>query len=233
MNGQPTLPSEPPLRSAGALPLRERPAYRVQMDSAACSLVELAAALIGGPGQLETAQRLIAQFGSARALARASAADLASIAGIGDVAAARLCSAFELGRRAQAPDGDRPVIKSPAEAAALFQARLEHREQEYLYVLLLNTRNGVLGDPIEVYHGSLNTSLIRVGEIFRHAVKANAAAIIVAHSHPSGDPSPSPEDVAVTRAIAEAGKLLDIELLDHLIWGHGRFVSLKERGLGF
>jgi DNA repair protein RadC len=81
--------------------------------------------------------------------------------------------------------------------------------------------------------GSLNTSVIRVGELFRHAIKENAAAMIVAHNHPSGDPSPSPEDVQVTRQIASAGKLLDIDLLDHLIIGHGRYVSLKERGLGF
>jgi len=106
-------------------------------------------------------------------------------------------------------------------------------EQEYLFVLLLDTRNRLMGQPIEVYHGSLNTSLIRTGEIFRDAIKVNAAGIIVAHNHPSGDPSPSPEDVAVTRALVEAGKLLDIAVLDHLVIGRQRFVSLKERGLGF
>ena len=232
MNDQPALIPDTP-RMAGVLPLRERPAYRVQMDSAACSLVELAAALIGGPGQLETAQRLITQFGSARALARASAADLMAVNGIGEVAAARLRAGIEIGSRAQAPGEDRVAIKSPADAAAILMPLLSNREQEYLVVLLLDTRNRVMGEPIEVYHGSLNTSLIRVGEIYRHAIKTNAAAVIVAHGHPSGDPTPSPEDVAVTRAIAEAGKLLDVECLDHLIWGHGRFVSLKERGLGF
>ena len=91
----------------------------------------------------------------------------------------------------------------------------------------------MLGEPREVYHGSLNTSLIRVGEVFRDGIRANAAAIILSHNHPSGDPSPSPEDVAVTRAIVEAGKLLDIQCLDHLILGGTRHVSLKERGLGF
>jgi DNA repair protein RadC len=101
-------------------------------------------------------------------------------------------------------------------------------------VLLLNTRNRLIGDPREVYHGSLNTSLIRNAEVFREAVRVNAAAILVAHNHPSGDPSPSPEDVAVTRSLVETGKILDIELLDHLVIGHaGKFVSLKERGLGF
>jgi DNA repair protein RadC len=100
-------------------------------------------------------------------------------------------------------------------------------------VLLLNTRNRVIGDPIELYHGNLNTSLIRVGEVFRDAIKANAAGLIVAHNHPSQDVSPSPEDVAVSRALVEAGKLLDITVLDHLIFGGERFISLKERGLGF
>ena len=105
-------------------------------------------------------------------------------------------------------------------------------KQEHLRVLLLDTRNQLIRIT-EVYQGSLNTSLIRVGEIFRDAVRENAAAVIVAHNHPSGDPSPSPEDVDVTRAMIDAGQLLDIEVLDHLVIGTGRFVSLKSKGLGF
>jgi DNA repair protein RadC len=143
-------------------------------------------------------------------------------------------AAIELGRRiaVSSPD-ERPTISSPADAANLLMYQMSALEQEYLYVILLDTRNRVLGKPLEVYHGSLNTSLIRTGEVFREAVKANAAGLIVAHNHPSGDPSPSPEDVAVTRALVEAGKLLDVEVLDHLVIGRQRFVSLKERGLGF
>jgi len=105
-------------------------------------------------------------------------------------------------------------------------------EQEHLRVMMLDTKNRVLGSPT-VYVGSLNTSMIRVGELFREAIRSNSASVIVAHNHPSGDPTPSPEDVAVTRQIAEAGKLLDVDVLDHLIIGRQRFVSLKERGLGF
>jgi DNA repair protein RadC len=105
-------------------------------------------------------------------------------------------------------------------------------EQEHLRVMLLDTKNRVLETPT-VYIGSLNTSLIRVGELFREAIRANCASLIVLHNHPSGDPTPSPEDVAVTRQIVEAGQLLDVEVLDHLIIGRQRFVSLKERGLGF
>jgi DNA repair protein RadC len=105
-------------------------------------------------------------------------------------------------------------------------------EQEHLRLILLDTRNRVISTPT-VYVGSLNTSVVRIGELFRAAIKDNAAAFIVAHNHPSGDPSPSPEDVTVTRQIVQSGKLLDIELLDHVIIGRQRYVSLKERGLGF
>lgn len=99
-------------------------------------------------------------------------------------------------------------------------------------MMLLDTRNQVQ-DIVELYHGSLNSSEVRVGEVFKPAVRRNAASILVVHNHPSGDPTPSPDDVTVTRAMVEAGKLLDIELLDHLVIGQNRFVSMKERGLGF
>lgn len=215
-----------------ALPVRETAAYRIQANAGGCSLVEVLAALIGGPQAATAAEGLTATFANAAALARATAIDLTSVHGVGPRAAAAICAAFELARRANVAD-PAPVVRSPGDAAALFLPHLLHKDQEQLYVLLLNTRNRVMGDPIEVYKGSLNASLIRVGEVFRDAVKANAAGVIVAHNHPSQDYSPSPEDVAVTRAMVEAGKLLDITLLDHLIFGGERFTSLKERGLGF
>jgi DNA repair protein RadC len=105
-------------------------------------------------------------------------------------------------------------------------------EKEHLRTLLLDRRNRVL-DIVEIYQGSVSSSQVRVGEIFQAAIGRHASAIVVIHNHPSGDPTPSPDDVAVTRAIVQAGKLLDIELLDHLVIGHGKWVSLKERGLGF
>jgi DNA repair protein RadC len=215
------------------LAVRERPGYRVLHNSAACNGAELIAALLGGQQALETAQRLLAAFGSLHAIARAACGELTAIQGVRMPAALRLKAALEISRRLLLPDAERPQIRSPAEAAAILQSLLMHRDQEHLYVLLLDTRNRVMGEPLEVYHGSLNTSLIRVGEVFRGAIRANAAAIILSHNHPSGDPAPSPEDVAVTRAIVEAGKLLDVDCLDHVIIGHQRFVSMKERGLGF
>jgi len=128
--------------------------------------------------------------------------------------------------------GEHPVINSPADAAALVQYEMSLLEQEYLKVILLDTRNRVL-DIVEVYHGSVNSTQVRVGELFKPAIQRMAPAIVAVHNHPSGDPTPSPDDIAVTRGIVQAGKLLSIDLLDHLIIGQGRFVSMKERGLGF
>jgi DNA repair protein RadC len=116
--------------------------------------------------------------------------------------------------------------------ANLLSAEMGLLEQEHLRVVLLNTRNEVLGIP-EVYKGSVNTSLVRVGEVFREAVRRNCPAVVVVHNHPSGDPTPSADDLSMTRQMVEAGRLLDIEVLDHLIIGHGRYVSLKEQGLAF
>ena len=127
---------------------------------------------------------------------------------------------------------ERPTIQSPEDAAGLLLYEMGALEQEHLRVLLLDTRNRLMR-TVEVYQGSLNASLVRVGEVLRDAVRSNAAAVIIAHNHPSGDPTPSPEDVALTRAVVEAGDLLDIEVLDHLVIGKGRFVSMKSRGLGF
>jgi DNA repair protein RadC len=132
--------------------------------------------------------------------------------------------------RTETPD-DRPTINSPADAAALVAYEMSALEQEHLRVILLDTRNGLL-DIVEIYKGSVNSSQVHVREIFKSAIRRNAAALIVVHNHPSGDPTPSPDDVAVTRAIVQAGKLLDVDVLDHMVIGQGQWVSLKERGLG-
>ena len=216
------------------LPTEERPLYRLQQHgSEALSTTELLALLLGsadGPG---LAQELLSHFGSLHQLARTSKARLMQFRGIGEAQAARLMACLALCRRLQEPPADeRPRITSPADGANILLPRLRHLDQEELHVVLLDTRNRVL-DIQRIYRGSLNSSMIRIGEIFRVAIEAPAAAIILAHNHPSNDPSPSPEDIAVTRQIVEAGKLLSIELLDHLIIGNGRFTSLKELGLGF
>ncbi len=216
------------------LPLRERPAWRVAYQVEGCNLVELIAALVGGERQIEIAQALIGRFGSLRGLVRATPVELQAVLGVGPSTGARLRAALELGRRLGDSDEDAPpLIQSPDDAANLLMHQMQHLEQEHLMVLLLDTRNRLIGEPVTLYHGSLNTSLIRIGEIFRPAIRSNAAAVLIAHNHPSGSPDPSPEDVAITRAVVQAGRLLDVECLDHLIVGRGRFVSLKSKGLGF
>jgi DNA repair protein RadC len=215
-----------------ALPIREKPAYRVATSAETCNLAELLAVIIGGSEQIETAERLLARFGTLHKLAGAHVNEIASVKGVGAQTALRLKAALALGRKLLEPEDERPQINSPSTAAALLMPRMAHRLQEYLLVITCDTRNRVL-DVTEVYHGSLNSAAVRIAEVFKPAVQQNAAAILVAHNHPSGDPDPSPEDVSVTRAIVQSGKLLDISVLDHLIIGNPNWVSLKEKGLGF
>lgn len=186
-----------------------------------------------GENVLNLAERLLRDYGGLGGLARAPYKELTRVKGVGDTKAIELQAAFELGRRLStaAPD-DKPIVKSPADAANLL-SDMGVMEQEVMRTLLLDTKNRVLAIKT-VYTGSVNTTVIRVAELFKEAIRQNCAAIIVAHNHPSGDPSPSPEDVAVTRELVQAGKLLDIAVLDHLVISAGqKFVSLKERGLGF
>jgi DNA repair protein RadC len=130
------------------------------------------------------------------------------------------------------PATERPSINSPADAAELLKPFIGNLDHEELWVTVLNRRNRVV-QFVRLYQGSVNSSQVRVGEVFRQAIIEQASAIIIAHNHPSQDPTPSPDDVAVTRAIVEAGKLLDVEVLDHIVVCADRHVSLKERGLGF
>lgn len=216
----------------------ERPRERLaRLGPEALNNAELVAILLrsGVPGlnALQLAQRVLMESGGLTGLHRISFDDLRRYRGLGPAKAAQLKAAVELGRRlAVATPEERPTIQSPEDAAGLLLYEMGALEREHLRVLNLDTRNRLLRTS-EVYRGSLNSSWIRIGEVFRDAVRVNAAAIIVAHNHPSGDPTPSPEDVAVTRAIVEAGGLLDIEVLDHLVIGQGRYVSLKAKGLGF
>jgi DNA repair protein RadC len=219
-------------------PVGERPRERLQhYGAAALSNAELLAILlrVGRPGEnvVALSTRLLKEFGDVAGLAKASFSELIRIKGVSTAKAAQVKAALELGRRLllSSPDA-RPQINSPTDAANLLMLEMGSLEQEHLRTVLLDTKNRVLASPT-VYVGNVNSSIIRVSEVFREAVRQNATALIVAHNHPSGDPAPSPEDIQVTRSIVEAGLLLGVEVLDHLIIGHQRFVSLKERGLGF
>lgn len=219
--------------SAGERP-RERLAH---LGPQALSTSELLAILlrvgVRGENAVQVGQRLLSAFGGLSGLQRLPFEELCNQHGIGEAKAAQIKAAIELGRRLtlESPE-ECPTINSPADAAALVSYEMSGLEQEHLRVFLLDTRNHVL-DIVEVYKGSVNSSQVHVGELFKPAIRRCASAIIIAHNHPSGDPTPSPDDVAVTRAILQAGKLLGIDVLDHIVIGLGRWVSLKERGLGF
>ena len=220
------------------LQLDQRPRERLaRLGASVLSTAELLAILlragVAGENAVQVGQRLLKEFNGLAGLQRASYAEICAQHGVGEAKAAQIKAAIDLGRRlaSQSPQ-DRPVVHSPEDAADLVQYEMSALEQEQLRVMILNTRNHVLGIKT-IYQGSLNSSQVRVGELFRPAIRDNAAAVIIIHNHPSGDPSPSPDDIAITKAIIEAGRLLDIQVLDHLIIGQGRFISLNRRGLGF
>lgn len=214
------------------LPLHERPASRIaDQGPDALSDAELLA-LVSGQHDLEVCAQCLRDeqgwIGLLRADIRAVAASIGT-----PRKAASLKAALEIGRRlAIAGYEDRFQVKSPADVAKLFMVEMMALDQEELWVAALDTKNKLI-KVAKVYRGSVNTAMIRVGEVFKEALRLNATSIIVAHNHPSSDPTPSPEDILVTRQIVEAGKLLDVETLDHLILAGSRYVSLRERGLGF
>ncbi len=205
--------------------------------AAALSDAELLAILlrvgVAGTNVLQLAQQLLVEHGGWIGLQRADYSELCRRRGVGEAKAATLKAALEIGRRILITGtDDRPQIRSPTDVANLLMVEMGHLDQEHLRTVLLDTKNRVQ-QISTIYVGSVNTALIRVGEVFRDAVRKNSTAIIMVHNHPSGDPTPSTEDILVTRQIVEAGKLLDIDVLDHLIIGRGRYVSMRERGQGF
>ncbi len=220
------------------LPATERPRERLRdYGAGALSSAELLAIVLRTGASRESvlalATRLLSSHRGLVGLARAGFGELCQERGLGEAKAAQLKAAFELGSRlASAQPEERAAVRSPQDIANLLLPEMGLLEQEELRVVLLNTRNQVLGVHT-VYRGSVNTSLVRVGELFREAVRQNCPALVVVHNHPSGDPTPSADDVAMTRQAVQAGRLLDIEVLDHLVISQQRFVSLKETRQGF
>jgi DNA repair protein RadC len=218
------------------LPRSQRPRERLaRLGAEALADHELLACLLGrgvsGESVLVSAHRLLKTFGSARGLAEASVEQLTTVHGIGPAKAVQLKAAAELARRmSPAPAGERPVVDHPEAAAAIVRPHLLDKPNEHVVALLLDTRHRLIRtSPIAV--GSLSASLVHPREVFREAIAASAAAVILAHNHPSGDPEPSEHDIALTRRLVEAGALLGIEVLDHLIVATGGVVSLSALGL--
>jgi len=186
-----------------------------------------------GESVVDLSHRLLKTYGGLAGLARVSFTGLCEVHGLGESKACQLKAALEMGRRLLlAQPEERLQVRSPADLVPILMLEMGPLDQETLRVVLLNTKNHVIKFS-DVYRGSLNSSLVRVAEVFKEAVRVNAAAIIVAHNHPSGDPTPSPEDARVTEQIVAAGKLLEIEVLDHLVIGERTYVSLREKRLGF
>lgn len=196
----------------------------------ACGDDELLAALLGtGPTARRSARRLIDRFGSLAAVVHADPFEL-RLAGVAAATSRRPAAAAEIARRvARMSDGEPWMVRTPGDAAEPLLDAMGSLEREELRVLLLDTKNIVVAERT-VYRGNLAGSSVRVGEVYRDAVRRCAAAVVVAHNHPSGDPSPSGEDLRITTELADAGRLLDIELLDHLIIGRGRWTSLRAIG---
>jgi len=220
------------------LPASERPRERLRNSGArSLSNSELLAIVLrtGTPAEnvLSLATKLLARFGGLSGLARASFAEFCSEPGMGEAKAAQVKASLELGRRLlSSGTEEKAVVRSPQDVANLLMGDMCHLDQEQLKVVLLNSKNQVVRVS-EVYRGNVSTSVVRASELFRDAVRENSPAIIVVHNHPSGDPTPSPEDIKVTEQVVEAGRLLDIEVLDHVIVAEQGYVSLKEKGEGF
>jgi len=220
------------------LPADERPRERLkQSGPSSLSNSELLAIILrtgsAAENVLGLAGRLLTRFGGLAGIARASFGELCAERGVGQAKAAQLKAALELGRRLSATRADeKTTIRTPQDVADLLMAEMALLDSEHLRVVLLDSKNHVISIS-EVYKGNVNASLIRPGELFREAVRENCPAVIIVHNHPSGDPEPSPDDITVTEQIVAAGKTLDIEVLDHIIIGSGRYASLKERGAAF
>ena len=217
----------------------ERPRERLLRHGAEIlSDAELIAIVLGSgiPGEnvVDLARRVLEGVGGLPGLGRANVAALQQAKGLGPAKAAQIAAAIELGRRAQRVDPEsRPLLNTPEQVFALLGPRLLGKTKELLYALPLDTRGRLLGGIQPVNGGGINGVGVRPAEVFREAILLDAASLIVAHNHPSGDPRPSPQDIAVTRELADAGDLLDIDLLDHVVIGQGGFVSLRREGQGF
>lgn len=220
------------------LPADERPREKLRVRGASSlSPQELLAILLGTGTRKEDvlalALHLLSRWKGLRGLAQADLAELEQVHGVGPAKASVLKAALELGMRLSGlPHDERLLVHNPRDVANLLQAEMAFLEQEELRVVLLDTRNRV--DGIEVVsRGTLNTAQVRPADLFRLAIRRNCASVIVAHNHPSGDPAPSPDDVRLTAEIVAAGRLLGVEVLDHLVIGRERWISLKREGLGF
>lgn len=212
---------------------RERLLARGPAELSSAQLVAVLLRTGGRPGQtaLELARAVLAACGDVRELGHATPEELQEVPGLGPAGAAVIAAAVELGRRAApAPAEEKTAFRSAADAAGYLFPRMAHLRKEHFVALLLDGKNRLIRE-VKVSEGSLTASVVHPREAFLSAVRSSAASVIFAHNHPSGDPSPSPEDRSVTEQLREAGRILGIQVLDHLVIGAGRYRSLAEEGL--
>jgi DNA repair protein RadC len=218
------------------LPLAERPRERLQKYGAeVLSTPELLAILLrtgtSKMNVLELAHQLLSAFGGLRNLIKADMEDLKKIKGMGNCKAAEVKAAIELGKRIGSLDREeRAVIRMPKDAAELIMQDMRYLDREHFRAILLNVKNQIL-DVVTISIGTVNSSLVHPRELFKDAIRTSSSGVILVHNHPSGDPSPSRQDKDLTTRLIEAGKVLGIEILDHIIIGDNRYVSFKETGL--
>ncbi len=217
------------------LPAEIRPRERLLTSGAgSLSNVELLAIIIRtgtkNASAIDLAERLFAEFKDLAGLMQASIEELAAVKGIGQVKAVQIKAALELGKRLMLlPPAERLTIRTPDDVVGLVMDNMRHLDREHFCALLLNTKNQVLSlETISI--GTLSSSMVHPRELFKAAIKKSAAAVIIIHNHPSGDPTPSKEDISITKRIVEGGEILGISVLDHLIIGDNKFVSLKAKG---
>ncbi len=221
------------------LPATDRPRERLRdAGPDALSNPELLAILlrVGGSGEsaLTQATRLLARFEGLPGLWRASFAEMCGERGLGEAKSAQIKAALELGMRLAAATPDvRTAMRSPDELVAPWLAEMSMLAQEHIRVVLLDVRNRVMGAPVTVYIGSPHTTRVRIADLLSDAIRAKAPAMVLMHNHPSGDPAPSSADGMITRQLYDAAQMMGIDLLDHLVVGGGRYVSMKALGLGF
>lgn len=218
------------------LPKPERPRERLQkFGPEALSAQELLALVIGRgipkKSVMNIAQELLARFGNIKAIGQATIEELSQIKGIGLAKAAQIKACFELGRREELePEFKNYDIKDPEAVVKAIRAGIKDKAKEHFKLILLNPRNKIIGiSTISI--GTLNASLVHPREVFKDAITRSAASVVLAHNHPSGDPEPSEDDLKITKKLVESGKLLGIEVIDHIIIGKNNFCSYKERGL--
>ncbi len=219
------------------LPLSERPRERLlKLGSEALSAQEILALILGrgvrGESVMVTAQKLLSRFGSLKGVATASVEELSEMKGIGPAKAAQLKAAVELAKRVELyPETEsKLIIKTAEDVVRVVKKDLRWKKKEHFLALLLDARNRLI-KSVEVSVGSLDASIVHPREVFKEAVSASAASVIFAHNHPSGDPQPSEDDIKLTRRLVEAGEIMGIEVLDHVIFGDRDHLSMKSKGL--